>query len=225
MEVNDSMFTGIIEEIGTVREVVKQGSTMQLTIEAKTVLEDVNVGDSISVNGVCLTVTEFDRSTFKADVMPETFRKTNLHLHAPGMRVNLERAMALGKRFGGHIVQGHVDGTGVITGIRPEENAVVYTVRPERQDLFVYMIPQGSVALDGISLTLVQVGGGHFSVSIIPHTLRNTVLSERKVGDIVNIECDVLGKYVHNLLKYRDEIGPSAEKGLSISFLSEHGFA
>lgn len=224
------MFTGIVEEIGTVRDVVKRGSTMRLTVGARKVLEDVSIGDSISVNGVCLTVTDFGPTSFEADVMPETFRKTNLHLHAAGTRVNLERAMALGGRFGGHIVQGHVDGTGVITAIKPEQNAVVYTVRPERRDLFAYLIPQGSVALDGISLTLTKVDDGQFSVSIIPHTLQQTVLADRQIGDVVNIECDVLGKYVHHLLQSRNALAPAADAvasggGISESFLRNHGFA
>ena len=199
------MFTGLIEEVGRLRSVRRQGEAMVLTISAGKVLEDARVGDSIAVNGVCLTVVSFDSGSFTVDVMPETFRRTNLHALSPGAPVNLERAMRAGGRFGGHFVQGHVDGTGVVVSRTPEANAVVFGIRPNNTSLFRYLVPQGSVAVDGISLTVVSAdrGTGMFTVSIIPHTLRGTTLGERKPGDVVNLECDLLGKYVDHLLALR----------------------
>lgn len=217
------MFTGIIEELGTIKDIRTQGETMVLEIEADKVLSDAKEGDSIAVNGVCLTVTSLRDSRFTADVMPETFRKTTLHRLSRDSKVNLERAMAVTDRFGGHIVQGHVDGTGVITSIEPLQNAVVFTVRPEDADLFQYMLPQGSVTVDGISLTLIKADGETFAVSIIPHTLSETVLQYKKVGDSVNIECDILGKYVKHLLGFQNESG--TKSSISRSFLEQHGFA
>jgi len=199
------MFTGLIEEVGRLRSVRRQGEAMVLTVSAGKVLEDVRVGDSIAVNGVCLTVVSYDSGSFTVDVMPETFRRTNLHALSPGAPVNLERAMRAGGRFGGHFVQGHVDGTGVVVSRTPEANAVVFGIRPNNTSLFRYLVPQGSVAVDGISLTVVGAdrGAGTFTVSIIPHTLRGTSLGERKPGDVVNLECDLLGKYVDHLLALR----------------------
>ncbi|MFD0694892.1 riboflavin synthase [Paenibacillus sp. GCM10027628] len=222
------MFTGIIEEIGRMRRIHSQGQAMVLTIGAKKVLEDVHLGDSIAVNGVCLTVIAFDTDSFSVDVMPETYRKTNLRKLQTGTRVNLERAMAANGRFGGHIVQGHVDTTATISSRTPEENAVVYRFEPENKQIFKYIIAGGSITIDGISLTVVNVTDREVSVSIIPHTLAQTVLYDKKAGDTVNIECDVLGKYMERLLGF----GPSGAAGghssgqgsLSESFLAEHGF-
>lgn len=221
------MFTGIIEEIGTIRRIAKQGQAMVLTIGAKRILEDVKLGDSISVNGVCLTVVSFDESSFTVDVMPETFRRTNLERLQTGAPVNLERAMAANGRFGGHIVQGHVDSTGIITSRKPEENAVVFRVEPKDPGMMKYVIPHGSITIDGISLTVVESGEAHFTVSIIPHTLAETGLNYKKAGDEVNLEADVLGKYIERLLGFRGE-GPvgqgKPQSRLTASFLSEHGF-
>ncbi|OXM88120.1 riboflavin synthase [Paenibacillus rigui] len=220
------MFTGIIEEIGTMRRITKQGQAMILTIGAKKILEDVHLGDSISVNGVCLTVVEFNDSSITVDVMPETFRRTSLERLRVGDRVNLERAMAAGGRFGGHIVQGHVDSIGMITSRKPEENAVVFQVEPQDRSILKYLIPHGSITIDGISLTLVQVTEQRFTVSIIPHTLAQTVLQQKQPGDEVNLEADVLGKYIEKLLHYRTAGEPASSKSGSLteSFLSEHGF-
>ncbi|WP_068775350.1 riboflavin synthase [Paenibacillus sp. FJAT-26967] len=221
------MFTGIIEEIGVMRRIHKQGQAMVLTIGASLVLEDVKLGDSIAVNGVCLTVIAYDKHTFAVDVMPETYRKTNLNGLQTGARVNLERAMPASGRFGGHIVQGHVDSTAAIRTRTPEENAVVYRLQPANPDVLRYMIPGGSITIDGISLTLVDVTEQTFAVSIIPHTLAQTVLQDKHPGDTVNMECDVLGKYIEKLLQ------PSAAKGagsaasrggLTKNFLAENGF-
>ncbi len=219
------MFTGLIEEIGTIRAIRRQGEAMVLTIAADAVLGDVKLGDSIAVNGVCLTVVSFDATSFTVDVMPETFRHTNLHELHPGSPVNLERAMMAGARFGGHIVQGHVDGTGVIRARTPEANSVVFAIEPHGAHLLRTMVPQGSVTLDGISLTVVSVdrGAGTFTVSIIPHTLKETVLQFKRPGDSVNIENDILGKYVDHLLNERGR-KPESESGLTAAKLRENGF-
>ncbi|MFD0680977.1 MULTISPECIES: riboflavin synthase [unclassified Paenibacillus] len=219
------MFTGIIEEIGTMRRITKQGQAMVLTVGAKRILEDVHLGDSISVNGVCLTVIQFDEASITVDVMPETFRRTTLQKLHVGDRVNLERAMASGGRFGGHIVQGHVDSTGIITGRVPEENAVVFQIEPEDTEVLRYMIPHGSITIDGISLTLVQVTEQRFTVSIIPHTLAQTVLQRKQPGDQVNLEADVLGKYIEKLLNSRGGSGPVKKQStLTEAFLADNGF-
>ncbi|MFF2090164.1 riboflavin synthase [Paenibacillus sp. NPDC058174] len=225
------MFTGLIEEVGTMRQASKRGEAMVLTIEASIVTDGVALGDSISVNGVCLTVTEYAKGSFTADVMPETYRKSNLDRLRPGQAVNLERAMLAGGRFGGHIVQGHVDGTGIITGREPYANAVVFTIRLADSDLLRYIIPKGSVTIDGISLTVIDAGKDGFSVSIIPHTLKETALLGKKPGETVNIECDVIGKYVDHLLHFGrgDSHGAasptkSGNGKLTAAFLSENGF-
>ncbi|MDP5273747.1 riboflavin synthase [Chengkuizengella axinellae] len=217
------MFTGIIEEIGSIKNITKHSQTMIISINSKKMLEDIHLGDSISVNGVCLTVTQFDQSSFSMDVMPETFRKTNLFQLSAGSKVNLERAMAANGRFGGHIVQGHVDSTGVIKSRENEENSVVFTIEPSTQDIFKYIIPQGSITLDGISLTLVNVTGTTFSVSIIPHTIEETVLQYKFPGDTLNIECDILGKYIHHLMKGNKEQNKT-ENNISKQLLVENGF-
>ncbi|WP_373233154.1 riboflavin synthase [Cohnella sp.] len=220
------MFTGLIEEMGVLRSVKRRGEAMIVQISAAKVLEDVKIGDSISVNGVCLTVVEFDRQSFAVDVMPETYRLTNLQTIQPGAPLNLERAMMAGGRFGGHLVQGHVDGTGTIRGRTPEANAVVYTIEPNHLQLLRHIVPQGSVTLDGISLTVVSVNreGGTFTVSIIPHTLKETVLQYKQPGETLNIECDILGKYVDHLLNLREGQPASRAGGLSESVLRDNGF-
>ncbi|OPA81390.1 riboflavin synthase [Paenibacillus selenitireducens] len=221
------MFTGLIEEIGTMRRIYRKGEAMILHIDASTIMNDVQLGDSIAVNGVCLTVVAFDKTSFSVDVMPQTFRHTNLKLLQSGSKVNLERAMRANGRFGGHIVQGHVDGTGTILGRSEDANAVVFEIRPDQESVFKYMISQGSVTLDGISLTLIQVDqeAGTFAVSIIPHTLAQTVLQQKESGATINIECDVLGKYVDHLLHFRsqDHSGKQASR-MTAQFLADNGF-
>ncbi len=193
------MFTGIVEEIGTLIAKRFGVSSVSLTISASKILEDAKVGDSICVNGVCLTVTSLQKASFTADVMPETLRKTNLgQLHSRNP-LNLERAMSLSGRFGGHIVSGHIDGTGVIQGISKEGNASWYTIRTS-PDILHYIIPKGSIAIDGISLTVAEVTDTFFRISIIPHTSQNTTLNLKKIGDTVNLENDCIGKYVEKLL-------------------------
>ncbi|MCP3762861.1 riboflavin synthase [Domibacillus sp. A3M-37] len=213
------MFTGIIEEIGTVERIVRGGKSLQLTIAAKTTLTDVKLGDSISINGVCLTVTAFTKTNFAADVMPETFKSTALASLAPGTRVNLERAMAANGRFGGHFVSGHVDGVGHIVSKKQEENAIYVTISyPE--GLGRYFLYKGSIALDGTSLTLFGVTDNDVTVSLIPHTRDETILASKGVGDAVNIECDMLAKYVGNMLEKREEQG----RGVTMDLLKENGY-
>lgn len=216
------MFTGLIEEIGTLRSAKRQGEAMVLTIAAAVVNRDVKLGDSIAVNGVCLTVVSWDAASFTVDVMPQTYRYSNLSELAPGSPVNLERAMMAGGRFGGHLVQGHVDGIGRIRSVTPDANAVVFKIAPQDGRLLRTIVPQGSVTLDGISLTVADVDreAGQFSVSIIPHTLRMTALQHKRRGDTVNIENDILGKYVDHLLALRLG-GP--ESGLPAEEPSEAG--
>lgn len=218
------MFTGIIEEVGTLLSAARSGQTMVLTIRAEKVLEDVNIGDSIAVNGVCLTVIRYDSSSFAADVMPETYRKTNLHELAVGSPVNLERAMAANGRFGGHFVQGHVDGIAEIVRRKQEENAVVFTIRPHDSELLQTIIPRGSITIDGISLTVVGTHQDSFTVSIIPHTLQQTVLQMKHEGATVNVETDILGKYMQHLLRGQHIRQEGSSGGLTLAALVENGF-
>ncbi|OGX61643.1 MAG: riboflavin synthase subunit alpha, partial [Paenibacillus sp. RIFOXYA1_FULL_44_5] len=199
------MFTGIIEEIGKIKQIQRQGQAMLITISAQKVLTDVKLGDSIAVNGVCLTVVHYLANEFSVDVMPETFRLTGLRHLSSGSPVNLERAMQMNGRFGGHIVQGHVDAVGTIRSREIEENAVYFRIEPEKPEILKYVIAHGSITLDGISLTVVETDETSLSVSIIPHTLAQTVLQVKKPGDQVNMECDVLAKYVEKLLLPKSE--------------------
>lgn len=193
-----AVFTGIVEECGTVLDVLKNGVSGSVQIQASTVLEGTKTGDSIAVNGVCLTVTKLTKSSFTADVMAETFRRTNLGSLGKNSRVNLERAMAADGRFGGHIVSGHIDGTGIISRIKEEGNAVwIYISAP--QSILNLIVEKGSVAVDGISLTVAAVSDKEFAVSVIPHTRENTALSGKKTGAVVNLENDIIGKYVQKL--------------------------
>jgi riboflavin synthase len=224
------MFTGIIEEVGTMNRVSRSGQAMLLTISARKILHDVHLGDSIAVNGVCLTVVAFDAASFTVDVMPETYRKTNLKELRTGMPVNLERAMLAGGRFGGHIVQGHVDCTATLISRTVDDNAVVFRFQPNDMDYMRYMLRGGSITVDGISLTLVEVTSETFTVSIIPHTLAETVLQHKKPGDTINVECDILGKYIERLLHGKSGTAENRNTGgrksgsLTESFLEENGF-
>ena len=213
------MFTGLIEEVGTLRAVRRGAHSAVLSIGAETVLSGLKTGDSVAVNGVCLTVTAQDSGGFTADVMHETLNRSSLGALAPGSPVNLERAMAADSRFGGHIVSGHIDGTGAITQVRRDDNALWYTVEASPA-LLRYIVEKGSIAIDGISLTVAAVTDRDFSVSIIPHTGAQTTLLDRRAGDTVNLETDILGKYVAKLL------GRETPKssGITMEFLAEHGF-
>ncbi len=212
------MFTGIIEETGTVRSVEKGGRSAVVTVDASAVLSDLKPGDSIAVDGVCLTVVSLSEHSFSADVMHETVERSDLWNLKAGSVVNLERAMPLNGRFGGHLVAGHVDGTGVISRVRKDENAVWFTVRTS-PGILRYVVERGSVAVDGVSLTVAEVSEHDFSVSVIPHTARHTALGAKRVGDTVNLENDCIGKYVEKLL-----CAPERQNGISKEFLARYGF-
>ena len=190
------MFTGIVEEVGRVASL----TDYRLVIEARQAVEDVSLGDSIAVNGACLTVVEFDGDSFAVDLAPETLRRTSLGQAGPGAAVNLERALAANGRMGGHIVQGHVDGTGVITGLTPEADCYIMEIETP-ESLAPYIVEKGFIAVDGISLTVVQKAVRRFTISVIPFTMQNTNLEERAVGDRLNLEADILAKYVESLLE------------------------
>lgn len=192
------MFTGIVEEVGRVSSL----NDYRLVLEAGLVLSDAKLGDSISVNGACLTVVEFDASGFAVDLAPETLRRTSLGRAGPGAAVNLERALSASDRMGGHIVQGHVDGTGTITGLTPEADCYVMEIETP-ESLVPYIVEKGFIAVDGISLTVVQRTQRLFTISVIPFTMQNTNLHERAVGDLINLEADILAKYVESLLESR----------------------
>ena len=216
------MFTGIIEEVGALERLAGG----EIAIRAKKVLEDVALGDSIAVNGICLTVTHFDAAHFTADVMPETVRRTSLAELKRGSRVNLERALTLRSRLGGHIVSGHIDGVGTIA-MQEEGNAILLTVRADA-DILRYIVEKGSVALDGISLTVARVSAADFTVSLIPHTREITNLREKRSGSRLNIETDILGKYVEKLfpgarIKGESDAPKSAGK-ITMDFLRQQGF-
>ena len=216
------MFTGIIEEVGTIRSIKKGAKSAIITVEASKILEDVHIGDSICTNGVCLTVTTFDKNTYSVDVMHETLRRTNLGDLKSGSRVNLERAMAADGRFGGHIVAGHIDGTGVITSMTRDDNAIWIVINTDKS-ILKYIVNKGSITIDGISLTVADVDASSFSVSVIPHTGDNTTLLSKKPGDTVNLETDMIGKYVEKLLHFQAE-EEEGSSGITMEFLAEHGF-
>ena len=216
------MFTGIVEELGKVKKLDLRGSSGILTIEAHKVLEGTKIGDSIAVNGICLTVTSMGEGFFTADVMAETVRRSSIGLASAGSFVNLERAMAADGRFGGHIVSGHIDGTGTIRSYRREENAVWVTIATP-PELLYYIVEKGSICIDGISLTVAKVDEDSFQVSVIPHTGEETTLLKRRPGDPVNLENDVVGKYVE---KFLSTPRPQQKKssGLTLEMLEELGF-
>lgn len=211
------MFTGIIEEIGKIKAVRHGSFSMVLDIEAEKVLEGTRVGDSIATNGVCLTVTSVGKGVFSADVMPETMSRSNLGELKSGDRVNLERALCLNSRLGGHIVAGHVDGTGRISEKRQDENAIWLTVSAG-PEILRYIIEKGSITMDGVSLTIAYVDEQVFKVSVIPHTQEETTLTGKRIGDRVNLENDMIAKYVEKLM------GGRKEGGLSLEFLQANGF-
>lgn len=214
------MFTGIVEELGVIKTVRRGADSAQLLIEAVRVIEGSRVGDSIMVNGVCLTAVHFGERNFTADVMAETLDKSNLGKLKTGDRVNLERALRLGDRLGGHIVSGHIDGVGTIDRREKHDIATLVGIRaPEA--VMRYIIKKGSVAIDGISLTVVDFAADVFHVSLIPHTAHETTLGFKKTGDSVNLEGDIIGKYIERMMNFQ---GSKENPGLSMSFLAEHGF-
>ncbi len=216
------MFTGIIEEIGTIDSVRKGMQSAVLGIRCRKVMEGTKIGDSIAVNGVCLTVTGINSDGYTADVMAETLERSSLGSLGKNSRVNLERAMAADGRFGGHMVAGHIDGTGTVCNIKKDETAVWFTIEAGTAVLR-YVVEKGSIAIDGISLTVARVTEKDFSVSVIPHTQGETNLTDRKIGDIVNLECDIVGKYVEKLCMAKNK-STSVESRLSERFLIENGF-
>ncbi|WP_350454036.1 riboflavin synthase [Slackia heliotrinireducens] len=223
------MFTGIVEEMGTVRRVLPGARAGKITIGASKVLGGTQIGDSIAVNGVCLTVVEMGADSFVADVMPETLSKSGLGQLKTGDKVNLQRAMAADGRFGGHIVSGHIDGTGRIAEMRPDQNAVRVRISAPA-GILALIVEKGSIAIDGISLTVASVSATDFQVSLIPHTGEETTLLKKRAGDIVNLENDVVGKYVQKLLG--SALGKPAEQaplqkassGMTVEFLQKYGF-
>jgi riboflavin synthase len=208
------MFTGIVEEVGTVRSLQRE----RLTVRAKEVLEGSRPGDSIDVNGACLTVIEMDKNSFAVELIPETRRRTNLGGLRPGDGVNLERALALGGRLGGHLVQGHVDGTGRVVAVTPEEEALLLRVSAP-PELMPYIVQKGFIAVDGVSLTVVDADANatSFTVSLVGYTRQHTNLGGKKPGDVVNLEVDILAKYVERLMGAKPG-------GITLDFLAEHGF-
>lgn len=218
------MFTGIVEELGTIKSLNLMGTSGSIAIKAKKVLENTKIGDSIAVNGICLTVTSMSSDGFTADIMVETVRRSSLKQAGAGDKVNLERAMAADGRFGGHIVSGHIDGTGTISEYRKEENAVWVTIdTPE--EILNLIVEKGSICIDGISLTVAALTDKTFSVSIIPHTAEETTLLKKKPGDLVNLENDVVGKYVQRLLGLEPKKSESGSKSsLTMDMLRDYGF-
>ncbi len=214
------IFTGLIEEKGKLSTMVSNSKSMKLTIQADKVLQQVKLGDSIAVNGVCLTVVNYSANEFSVEAMPETVSKTTLGKLKVGSEVNLERALRLEDRLGGHIVQGHVDGIGRITDKRKSEIAIVFTFAAP-PEIMRYTVTKGSIAIDGISLTVVEANDESFSVSLIPHTAHYTTLGNKEIGELVNIESDIIGRYIEKLLH---PPGAKNEKRLNLGFLAENGF-
>lgn len=218
------MFTGIVEEIGSIKGISKGANSAVLTLSAKKVLEDVNLGDSIAVNGVCLTVTSYRQDEFTVDVMHETMDRSSLSSLKAGSKVNLERAMMANGRFGGHIVSGHIDGTGKIVSVKKDDNAVWYQISADKK-ILKYIIEKGSITIDGISLTVAKVTDRDFSVSIIPHTLKNTILAYKSEGHIVNLENDCIAKYVEKLMNFGNLDSKQENKHeITREFLLKNGF-
>jgi riboflavin synthase len=216
------MFSGVVAEVGTVQAFAEHREAASLTIKASPVFSDVAVGESIAVNGVCLTVVAHRESTFVLDVSPETLRATNLGELRPGDGVNLERSLCLSDRIGGHLVSGHVDGVGRIIDKRPEANALHYHMQVPK-DLLRYIVPKGSIAVDGISLTVVACFSDGFQVTIIPHTAAVTTIGRKSLGATVNLECDMIGKYVERALQARLEGAEAGE--LQVAWRRRHGTA
>lgn len=220
------MFTGIIEEIGKITAVVKGQRSSQLWVQGELVMDDLKLGDSVAVNGVCLTVSQLHGNKWMADVMSETLNRSNLGDLKGGSAVNLERAMPANGRFGGHIVAGHIDGTGHIVQITKDDNAVIFEIKAPPK-ILRYIIEKGSIAIDGISLTVIGMTADCFKVSIIPHTVKQTILGIKKPGDLVNLENDLVGKYIESLLLNpppKTDCNQEKSSSLTIDFLTEAGF-
>ena len=221
------MFTGIIEELGIIKSIYQKSNTLELTISSNKVINGIGNGDSIAVNGVCLTVTKFDKNWFMVDIMPQTFNNTSLKHLSPKDYVNLERAVAVGGRLGGHFVSGHVDTIGIITKITNNDNARDYTIKPSKLAT-EFCIEKGSITIDGTSLTIFATNNGIINISLIPHTIKNSVIGSKQVGDLVNIEYDMLAKYVKSIFGTTiSEIAKNktnASNRISQDFLMTNGF-
>ena len=215
------MFTGIVEEKGIIRSLNINGSSGTIRIEARKVLEGTSIGDSIAVNGICLTVTSMGDGFFTADVMAETVRRSSLGSLSQGSEVNLERAMSANGRFGGHIVSGHIDGTGTVRSLVREENAIWVTIYTP-PEILKYIVHKGSICIDGISLTVASVGSDNFKVSVIPHTGSETTLLSKRPGSPVNLENDIIAKYVERLMNYKEEEN-NISSGITMEMLAELG--
>jgi riboflavin synthase len=221
-----ALFTGIIEELGTVKDIKKDAKGARLAINAKVILEGARIGDSITVNGVCLTAVRVTENSFEVEIAPETLKKTNLGELKNGTRVNLERALRITDRLGGHILTGHIDATGVIKEKKKEGNSYLFFIEAPKE-ILRYIVQKGSVAIDGISLTVVEATDRLFSVAIIPHTMALTTLGIKGVGDTVNLETDIIGKYVEKML-INPPLAPfnkGGKGGINTEFLKKHGFS
>lgn len=219
------MFTGLVEEIGKIIKITKGRNSYQFSIQAEKVLSDIKLGDSVATNGACLTVVERTNSSFTVDIMAETVKRTNFGKMKLGDTVNLERAMLLSDRLGGHLVSGHIDGIGKISNIKKEDIANIISVKAPK-DLLYQMLNKGSITIDGISLTILSVSEKYFQVSIIPHTAQETTLIKKKTGDFVNLETDMIGKYVLRFLKpsKKENLTQAKASKLSMDFLAENGY-
>ncbi len=217
------MFTGLIEEMGTVRRLSVSSEGAYLAIEASKVLGDLKIGDSVAVSGPCLTVTSFNRESFTVFAMPETLKKSTLSILTAGQKVNLERAMTLGDRLGGHLVSGHIDAVISLIARKPEGEAILLYFNAG-VNLLRYIVPKGSVALDGVSLTVVEVDENGFSVGLIPHTSGETTLGNKEAGSKVNLEVDMIGKYVEKMLQPRLNSAGGKKESVTISLLQEKGY-
>ena len=219
------MFTGLIEEIGSIKSIKRGGKSIRLTVSARGIMDDVKLGDSIATNGICLTVISFDSTGFSADVMPETMSRTSFEKLNAGSRVNLERALRVGDRLGGHMVSGHVDGLGEVVAKEEDDNAIWVSIAAPK-NILKYVVEKGSIAIDGISLTVAYVNEKIFKVSIIPLTQEDTTLTSKKKGEKVNLECDMTAKYIEKFMFHREEESAKTKKSdISMNFLKENGFA
>lgn len=209
------MFTGLIEEIGIIQSIRTSNKSSQISIKANKIFDDLKIGDSVATNGICLTVTDIKDNLFTADVMNETLKRSNIGFLKNGSSVNLERAMAASGRFGGHIVSGHIDGTGRIIKVTKDDIAIWYTISTTT-DIMRYIVEKGSITIDGISLTVAKVTSNSFSVSVVPHTQKETTLITKKNNDILNLENDIVGKYIEKMMPF--------EQGITKDKLSKYGF-
>ncbi|MGZ2370049.1 riboflavin synthase [Ancylomarina sp. YFZ004] len=215
------MFTGLVEEIGYIKAMIKGSNSIRLTVAANKIMDDVKLGDSIATNGICLTVVDFDSKSFSADVMPETMNRSSFHKQKEGSRVNLERALRVGDRMGGHMVSGHIDGVGEIVSQTKDDNAIWVSISAPK-NILKYVIEKGSIAIDGISLTVAYVDENQFKVSIIPLTQDDTTLISKKIGSHVNLECDMTAKYIEKFMFHKED--EKEESNISMDFLKENGF-